>query len=101
MPRLVSFTNDNGHIETNIMVATHADSMIAEAALKGVTGFDRQIAWDAMFKDATVPPKDDKNTSYYDREEVGSQHHNCKNALISSLECRLRSPCRPVIILRD
>ncbi|KAF7983020.1 hypothetical protein HWV62_24658 [Athelia sp. TMB] len=56
-------------IETNIMVATHADSLIAEAALKGITGFDTQTAWDAVFKDATVPPKDDWNTSYFDREE--------------------------------
>ncbi|KZP18378.1 glycoside hydrolase family 92 protein [Athelia psychrophila] len=56
-------------IETNIMVATHADSLIAEAALKGITGFDMQTAWDAVFKDATVPPKDDWNTTYADRQE--------------------------------
>lgn len=70
LPALSCPTNSCSFSETNIMVATHADSMIAEAALKGITGFDRQTAWDAVFKDATVPPKDDWNTSYYDREEV-------------------------------
>lgn len=69
-PALSFIPGSYSFLETNIMVATHADSMIAEAALKGITGFDRQTAWDAVFKDATVPPKDDKNTSYYDREEV-------------------------------
>lgn len=46
-----------------MQVATHADSLIAEAVLKGVTGFDLDIAWEAVFKDATVPPKDDNSTS--------------------------------------
>ncbi|KDR71062.1 hypothetical protein GALMADRAFT_281953 [Galerina marginata CBS 339.88] len=46
-------------VETNIMVGKHADSLIAEAVLKNVTGFDRELAWEAVWKDATVPPKDD------------------------------------------
>ncbi|KAG5341393.1 hypothetical protein C0989_010922 [Termitomyces sp. Mn162] len=56
-------------VETNIMVATHADSLIAEAVVKGVTGFDTELAWEAVWKDATVPPKEDFTTSYFDREE--------------------------------
>jgi putative alpha-1,2-mannosidase len=40
-------------------VGTHADSLVAEAVLKGITGFDRDLAWEAVWKDATVPPKDD------------------------------------------
>ncbi|KXN88321.1 hypothetical protein AN958_07466 [Leucoagaricus sp. SymC.cos] len=56
-------------VETNIMVGTHADSLIAEAVKKGVTGFDRELAWQAVWKDATVPPKDDATTQYDDREE--------------------------------
>jgi len=28
--------------------------MIAEAMLKGVTGFDRELAYEAVYKDATV-----------------------------------------------
>ncbi|KAF8905739.1 glycosyl hydrolase family 92-domain-containing protein [Gymnopilus junonius] len=56
-------------VETNIMVATHADSLIAEAVLKNITGFDRDLAWEAVWKDATVPPVDDWTVIYADREE--------------------------------
>jgi len=56
-------------VETNIMVGTHADSLIAEAALKGIGGFDLDLAYEAVYKDATVPPKNDWNTTYADREE--------------------------------
>ncbi|KAF9235374.1 glycoside hydrolase family 92 protein [Melanogaster broomeanus] len=56
-------------IETNIMVGTHADSLVAEAVLKGITGFDLDIAWEAVYKDATVPPIDDNMTVYEERQE--------------------------------
>ncbi|KAH7915906.1 glycoside hydrolase family 92 protein [Hygrophoropsis aurantiaca] len=56
-------------IETNIMVGTHADSLVAEAALKGITGFDRDTAWEAVYKDATVPPVNDKTVVYGDRQQ--------------------------------
>ncbi|KAH8101481.1 glycoside hydrolase family 92 protein [Cristinia sonorae] len=56
-------------VETNIMVGTHADSLIAEAVRKGVTGFDYELAYEAVHKDATVPPDDDWTISYFDREE--------------------------------
>jgi len=56
--------------ETNIMIGTHADSLIAEAVKKSVTGFDRELAWQAVWKDATVPPRNDATTQYGDREEV-------------------------------
>ena len=42
-----------------MQVGTHADSMVAEAAVKNVTGFDMAIAYEAVYKDATVPPVDD------------------------------------------
>jgi hypothetical protein len=32
------------------MIATNADSLIAEAFTKGVTGFDRQLAYEAVYK---------------------------------------------------
>jgi hypothetical protein len=57
-------------VETNIMIGTHADSLIAEAVRKGVVGFDRELAWEAVWKDATVAPKDDATTQYDDRQEV-------------------------------
>ena len=40
-------------------VGTHADSLIAEAVLKNITGFDRDLAWEAVWKDATTPPVND------------------------------------------
>ena len=55
-------------LETNIMVGTHADSLVAEAVLKGITGFDLDLAYAAVYKDATVPPVDDDKISYEDRE---------------------------------
>jgi predicted alpha-1,2-mannosidase len=54
---------------TNIMIATHADSLIAEAIRKGFTGFDRQLAWQAVHKDAMTPPDGDTTRRWVDREE--------------------------------
>ena len=54
---------------TNIMIATHADSLVAEAFLKGFTGFDRQLAWQAVYKDAMTPPDGDTTRRWLDREE--------------------------------
>jgi predicted alpha-1,2-mannosidase len=56
-------------VETNIMVGTHADSILAEVLAKGFRGFDLQLAWEAVHKDATIPPDWDLNCTYYDREE--------------------------------
>ena len=53
---------------TNIMIATHADSLVAEAILKGFHGFSYQTAWDAVLKDATVPPDGDTTRRWFDRE---------------------------------
>lgn len=55
--------------ETNIMISTHADSLIAEAAVKGVRGFDIGKAWEAVHKDGTVPPEREDELRYEDREE--------------------------------
>ncbi|SPO37810.1 uncharacterized protein PSFLO_03286 [Pseudozyma flocculosa] len=55
--------------ETNIMIGTHADSLIAEAALKGISGFDADKAWRAVLDDATVPPEREGELRYADREE--------------------------------
>ena len=53
---------------TNIMIATHADSLVAEAAGKGFTGFSPRLAWDAVYKDAMTPPVGDTARSWRDRE---------------------------------
>ncbi len=54
---------------TNIMIGTHADSLVAEAVRKGFHGFDRKLAWIAVFKDAMVPPDGDTSRRWLDREE--------------------------------
>jgi len=55
----------------SIQIGTHADSLIAEAVLKNISsGFDLELAWEAIWKDSTVPPKNDGKTRYEDREEV-------------------------------
>ncbi|KAF8890449.1 glycoside hydrolase family 92 protein [Infundibulicybe gibba] len=51
------------------VVGTHADSLIAEAVIKGITDFDTDLAWEAVWKDATVPPEGDWAVQYFDREE--------------------------------
>ena len=54
---------------TNIMIATHADSLVAEAVRKGFHGFDRELAWQAVYKDAMTPPDGDTTRRWLDREE--------------------------------
>ncbi len=53
---------------TNIMIATHADSLVAEAINKGFTGFSYSTAWDAVYKDAMSPPEGDTTRRWFDRE---------------------------------
>jgi len=53
---------------TNIMIGTHADSLVAEAINKHFKGFDYDLAWKAVYKDAMTPPDDDMQHKWYDRE---------------------------------
>jgi predicted alpha-1,2-mannosidase len=53
---------------TNIMIGTHADSLIAEAVRKGFKGFDYQLAYEAVYKDANTPPDSDTTRQWLDRE---------------------------------
>lgn len=53
---------------TNIMIGTHADSLVAEAVQKHFHGFDYQLAWDAVYKDAMTPPDGDTTRRWADRE---------------------------------
>ncbi|MBS0418467.1 MAG: GH92 family glycosyl hydrolase [Proteobacteria bacterium] len=53
---------------TNIMIGTHADSLIAEAIHKGFKGFDYHLAWQAVYKDASTPPDGDTTRRWLDRE---------------------------------
>jgi hypothetical protein len=49
------------------MVATHADSLVAQAYLLSPTGeiegLDSSVAWAAVYKDGTVPPVNDTTVS--------------------------------------
>jgi predicted alpha-1,2-mannosidase len=54
---------------TNIMIATHADAVIAEAINKGFRGFDYNLAYQAAYKDAMTPPDEDTKHRWLDREE--------------------------------
>lgn len=53
---------------TNIMIGTHADSLVAEAINKHFKGFDYNLAWNAVYKDAMTPPDGDTTRRWYDRE---------------------------------
>lgn len=53
---------------TNIMIATHADAVVAEAIAKGFHGFDYQLAYAAVYKDAMTPPDGDTTRDWHDRE---------------------------------
>lgn len=55
--------------ETNIMISTHADAVIADAFVKGYRGYDTRLAWEALLKDATVPPVNDTVLPYADRDK--------------------------------
>ncbi|MDB6085783.1 MAG: alpha-mannosidase [Gammaproteobacteria bacterium] len=53
---------------TNIMIGTHADSLVAEAIVKGFKGFDYELAYQAVYKDAMTPPDGDTTRRWFDRE---------------------------------
>ncbi|KAI2601883.1 glycoside hydrolase family 92 protein [Hypoxylon sp. NC1633] len=55
-------------VETNIMIATNADAVLANAISRGFRSFDLQKAWTAVRKDAYEPPEKDIELLYYDRE---------------------------------
>ncbi|HTI90208.1 MAG TPA: GH92 family glycosyl hydrolase [Puia sp.] len=55
--------------ETNIMISTHADAVIADAYIKGYRGYDVPMAYAALLKDAMVPPDNDTLLPYADRDK--------------------------------
>ncbi|MGN1220946.1 MAG: GH92 family glycosyl hydrolase, partial [Candidatus Cryptobacteroides sp.] len=54
---------------TNIMIGTHADAVIADAYIKGIRNYDLDLAYEAMRKDAMVPPDCDTKRTYGDRHK--------------------------------
>ncbi|OTB00523.1 glycoside hydrolase family 92 protein [Hypoxylon sp. CI-4A] len=55
-------------VETNIMIATNADAVLANTISRGFRSFDLQKSWVAVRKDAYEPPENDTQLLYYDRE---------------------------------
>ncbi|CAK1360972.1 unnamed protein product [Cercospora beticola] len=55
-------------VETNIMIGTHVDAVIANALARGFKDFDIKTAWEAVKKNAYEPPINDTELLYYDRE---------------------------------
>jgi predicted alpha-1,2-mannosidase len=53
---------------TGIMIGSHADSMIADAYVKGVRDFDLDRAYAAVRKNAFVAPDGDKEKRWKDRD---------------------------------
>lgn len=55
--------------ETNIMIGTHADAVIADAYIKGIRDYDIELAYEAMRKNSFVPPDCSKTGQrFYDRQ---------------------------------
>ncbi|EME48271.1 glycoside hydrolase family 92 protein [Dothistroma septosporum NZE10] len=55
-------------VETNIMIGTHVDAVLANALSRGFQDFDVKKAWDAVRKNAYEPPVNDTEYLYYDRQ---------------------------------
>jgi predicted alpha-1,2-mannosidase len=54
--------------ETNIMIGTHADAVVADAYVKGFRGYDLKLAYAAMHKDVFTPPEGDTEKAWGDRD---------------------------------
>ena len=57
-------------VETNIMIGTHVDAVLANALVRGFRDFDISQAWAGVKKNAFVPPVRDTKLLYYDREPL-------------------------------
>ncbi|KAK3670398.1 hypothetical protein LTR78_009751 [Recurvomyces mirabilis] len=55
-------------VETNIMIGSHVNAVLANALQRGFTTFDVAKAWAAVKKNAFEPPINDTEFLYYDRE---------------------------------
>ncbi|KAK2597382.1 hypothetical protein QQS21_006006 [Conoideocrella luteorostrata] len=71
-------------VETNIMIATNVDAVIANALARGFRDFDIQKAWQAVRKNAYVPPEKDTELLYFDREP--NTPHEARAGLTSYLQ---------------
>ncbi|KOS22744.1 putative glycosidase [Escovopsis weberi] len=70
-------------VETNIMISTNANAVLANALVRGFRNFDIAKAWQAVRKDAYEPPERDTELLYYDREPFTP--YECRAGLTSYL----------------
>ena len=54
---------------TGIMIGSPADSVIADAWVKGLRGFDLKLAYEAVHKNAMVPQPGDETNRWADRQK--------------------------------
>ena len=76
-------------VETNIMVGTHADSVIAQAISAGVKGVDWNRAWKAVEKNSFTPPDRDTelrlaNSLLFDSDQVGSSQIKSRSMVLTA-----------------
>jgi predicted alpha-1,2-mannosidase len=57
---------------TGIMIGSPADSVIADAWVKGLRNFDLKLAYEAVRKNAMVPQVGDENNRWKDRQRNGA-----------------------------
>lgn len=70
---------------TNIMIGTHADAVIADAYINGFRGYDVQTAYEAIRKNAYVPPANDENCRWGDRA-FWNGHYEARGGLTNYLK---------------
>lgn len=71
-------------IETNIMIATNADAVLANALERGFNDFNISKAWEAVHADAYDPPERDTELLYFDRQPNTS--HEARAGLTSYMK---------------
>lgn len=59
---------------TSIMIGSHADVVIADAYVNGFRGYDLEKAYQAVRKDAYVPPLYDEKRRWGDRDKWSGQY---------------------------
>ncbi len=68
---------------SRIMIGNHAVSIIADALVKGFSGFDRQTAWAALYKSATRDVDEDKFSGMCGYLNLGSPPEYIESGYVS------------------
>ena len=71
-------------IETNIMIATNADAVLANALTRGFNDYNLSKAWEAVHKNAYEPPVRDTELLYFDRQP--NTPHEARAGLTSYMD---------------